>query len=345
MGRHKQYLGEIVDLFNTVWGGMSSAYWSWKHIDNPLWAQSEPELALCFENGRLVGANGFMPVVLRYNRQDIRAMQSCDTMVHPDYRGRHIFSRMLICAEHRLCDLGYVVLYGFPNDNSLPGFLHQGWQVVESVRQWGAATSVMALVRRVSREGGAARRPLPCSDGSSETESIRTDSRLTLRWHRVVPVCISDADKLLSTDRIELARWPGYLAWRLDGNPASSYRYLTATSGGELLGYMVLGLRPRGNAIVDHRVRQGDSATLRTLGVEARRWLGKNAVGLTRVWGSGPEVSQILGKSPRLHSGSLLYGRRVRPIPLMVRPLRASVPVAYLDPGVWSVTPLYADTF
>lgn len=68
---------------------------------------------------------GVIPTLLWYEGKSLLAAQSADTMTHPEYRGLGLFARL---ANHTytLCKMeGVRLVFGFPNQNSLPGFLNK----------------------------------------------------------------------------------------------------------------------------------------------------------------------------------------------------------------------------
>jgi hypothetical protein len=77
---------------------------------------------------------GVIPCFLWCDGKVILAAQSADTMTHPDYRNRGLFVE-LANLTYELCRAeGIKIIFGFPNQNSLPGFINKlGWQVMETM--------------------------------------------------------------------------------------------------------------------------------------------------------------------------------------------------------------------
>jgi hypothetical protein len=75
---------------------------------------------------------GVIPCYINLEGERILAAQSADTMTHPDFRNRGLFVE-LANLTFKLCrNEGIRVLFGFPNQNSLPGFIGKlGWQTTE----------------------------------------------------------------------------------------------------------------------------------------------------------------------------------------------------------------------
>jgi hypothetical protein len=59
----------------------------------------------------------------------ILAAQSADTMTHPAHRNRGLFVELALTTFQLCSELGIRLLFGFPNQNSLPGFVNKlSWQ-------------------------------------------------------------------------------------------------------------------------------------------------------------------------------------------------------------------------
>ena len=77
---------------------------------------------------------GVIPCFLWCGGEVILAAQSADTMTHPDYRNRGLFVE-LANLTYELCRAeGINIIFGFPNQNSLPGLVNKlGRQVTETM--------------------------------------------------------------------------------------------------------------------------------------------------------------------------------------------------------------------
>lgn len=66
--------------------------------------------------------------VFRHDITFIRACQSADTMTDPDYRGEGLFTKLARMTYLEAQKQGIQLIFGFPNENSYPGFIKLGWQ-------------------------------------------------------------------------------------------------------------------------------------------------------------------------------------------------------------------------
>ena len=60
----------------------------------------------------------------------LRAVRAVDTATDPDYQGRGLFTRLTLQAIDELRAEGVDFVFNTPNDQSRPGYLKMGWQVV-----------------------------------------------------------------------------------------------------------------------------------------------------------------------------------------------------------------------
>jgi hypothetical protein len=64
----------------------------------------------------------------------VLAAQSADTMTHPHYRYKGLFVELANLTIQLCRDNGIELLFGFPNQNSLPGFINKlGWKTNETM--------------------------------------------------------------------------------------------------------------------------------------------------------------------------------------------------------------------
>lgn len=80
-------------------------------------------------SGMAVGFYGVIPCFLQDGDKTVLSAQSADTMTHPEYRNLGLFTRLAnltvdLCKANKI-----LIIFGFPNQNSYPGFIHKlRWQ-------------------------------------------------------------------------------------------------------------------------------------------------------------------------------------------------------------------------
>jgi hypothetical protein len=122
---------EIFHLFLASFGRkMSYEDWYWFYIDNPV---GEPYVSLYYEKGKLLGHYAVLPTLMTYGGGSFVAYRSMTTMVHPDGRGKGLFTELAKRVYSMLESDRASLVYGFPNDKSAPGFVRNlGWTLLKS---------------------------------------------------------------------------------------------------------------------------------------------------------------------------------------------------------------------
>jgi len=70
---------------------------------------------------------GVLPCLFRLSGQAILAAQSADTMTHPDHRRQGLFVRLAQQTYILAKEYGIELIFGFPNEHSLAGFVKLNW--------------------------------------------------------------------------------------------------------------------------------------------------------------------------------------------------------------------------
>jgi len=97
-----------------------------KYIDN---IYGPSLIVLAYTNNTCVGVRAFW----RNDVNGIKAYQPCDTGVLEKYRGMGLFTEMTKKALESVEEGS--LIYNFPNDNSLPGYLKMGWNI-QSIKRY-----------------------------------------------------------------------------------------------------------------------------------------------------------------------------------------------------------------
>ncbi len=233
-------IGAIVALAQAALGwdpeDPNEAFFRWKHLENP--AGTSP-MWVAVDQGRLVGVRVFLR--WRFERSDgtsARAVRAVDTATHPQAQGRGIFSRLTTTALDDLRDEGVDFVFNTPNDQSRPGYLKMGWQVVGrvpvAVRPRGARSLVAMARARVPADKWSqpTRAGQPATRVLGQTEAV---AALLARLAATRPPGGLRTDRTLE-----------HLRWRYRFEPLH-YRAVVAP-GGPAHGLAVFRVRRRGRA-------------------------------------------------------------------------------------------------
>ena len=152
----------------------------------------------------------------------VKAVQSSDTIVHPAYRGRGIFSRLLVYGENRYQDLGCEFVFGFPNENSMPGFLKSGWKPVIPIRRLNYVVNWRRVLERFLPKlplRGATSRFCAKLFGRGARKG-RAPGNTRVDVFGSFPEIMNQVDDLYNRDVVEFVRSKKYMEWRVDRHPS-----------------------------------------------------------------------------------------------------------------------------
>jgi hypothetical protein len=79
------------------------------------------------ENNNEGAYYGVFPIKIIYNNKELLAAQSGDTMTLLQHRGKGLFTNLARHTFAYASEVGVAFIFGFPNNNSLPGFKKMGW--------------------------------------------------------------------------------------------------------------------------------------------------------------------------------------------------------------------------
>ncbi len=105
----------------------------WMHEDNPA---KKKYFSVYVDDGikKPAAIYAVFPVIFKKFAEQVNAVQSIDTMTDVDYRGMGLFKKLAVdCYNNAKYD-GVEFVYGFPNDQSAPGFFKSlGWKPIAEV--------------------------------------------------------------------------------------------------------------------------------------------------------------------------------------------------------------------
>jgi hypothetical protein len=79
-------------------------------------------------NDKAVAFYGVIPCFFRINGKKVIAAQSADTMTHPEHRKKGLFQDLALKTYVLGAEQGIKFVFGFPNQDSFPGFRKLKWQ-------------------------------------------------------------------------------------------------------------------------------------------------------------------------------------------------------------------------
>jgi GNAT superfamily N-acetyltransferase len=126
-------------------------FWTWKHLASPF----GPSYLLVAEaDSVIVGLRAFMRWTWWSGEREVPAVRAVDTVTHPDWRGRGVFTRLTLEMIERVRSEGVAFVFNTPNDKSRPGYLKMGWVRVGRLTPWIQPRRI--LPRRSERQEASA---------------------------------------------------------------------------------------------------------------------------------------------------------------------------------------------
>ncbi|WP_158094714.1 GNAT family N-acetyltransferase [Flavonifractor sp. An52] len=208
--KDKTRLDELCRLFATGLGMTERPYWEWR-IFTPNGQFMQPE-AIVAENeqGQLIGMCSTL--LEEYGEHKWKCVKLCDWVVHPDYRGKGIISKLYQFMYQRYKNQEFDFFLSFPNSQSYPIFQKLGYNEKVGVKIWSSQQRLFMIKR-------------PAKSMIIHGLEYRFTSHCPIQSFPLRP------------DR--LVRTPEYMRWKYDKNPANSFQWLTVWNGTELIGYFV----------------------------------------------------------------------------------------------------------
>lgn len=105
----------------------TESFFRWKHVQNPF---GKSFGFLVEDEGDIIGIRMFMFWKFKKSKEYKTAIRPVDTVVDKRYRGKGLFKKLNLDGIE-LCKGKFDVIFNTPNDNSLPGNLKMGWNLLE----------------------------------------------------------------------------------------------------------------------------------------------------------------------------------------------------------------------
>lgn len=121
-------LSDLITLHAAVYGRTLSLDFFQKKYDTAYTGVTYTGF-IAYDEQLPIAYYGVIPCLMSFGKQVMLAAQSADTMTHPDYRKKRLFVNLAEQTFELCQDEGIRIVFGFPNQNSLPGFISQlNWE-------------------------------------------------------------------------------------------------------------------------------------------------------------------------------------------------------------------------
>jgi hypothetical protein len=324
---------------DTIGEWIGSDAWRWLFMNAPA---GKGYTWLADHDGFLAGQYTVVPVDMMILGRRVRTTQSVDTMTHSKYRKQGIFLTLARDVYEEARNDNVVLVYGFPNENSHPGFIkHLDFITLTNAKTFlrpvkiDDAITVKLKIPVISSVLGYISRLIydlifPLKSGNRADVQIKSASRFP-----------DEAEKLFESISGEfpnmVVRDTRYLNWRYPDRPNKEYEILLAWRGEILSGYCVTGKTGRLDlkigCIMDIFADPSDSKTISLLiGNAVKAMFKKNMVAVGCMINDGSPFVKHLRRAGFLFS--------VRNFPYIIRILHPEeVDIEKLrDMSKWHIT-------
>jgi glycosyltransferase involved in cell wall biosynthesis len=204
---------------------------AWKHEENafgpsPAWVATDGD--------RIAGFRVLMRWEFLDGLRTVKAVRAVDTATHPDYQGQGIFTTLTLHGIEELRD-DVAFVFNTPNDQSRPGYLKMGWQVVGKLPTAVRPTRVSGIPRILTARVPAERWTSPSTAGE-DAATVLEDTGAVEALLASMPIARGLHTRLS----------PEFLRWRY-ATPLLGYRAVVAP-GGLRDGLAIFRIRARGDA-------------------------------------------------------------------------------------------------
>lgn len=234
----------FLDLYRSVMGPATAAWFRWKYEDNPYVAHVPVVVAVDDADG-VVAARPQVPFRMQAGESQTLGLRFGDTIVHEDHRRRGLFTRTTAFAMEYYAAQPTRFAFNFPNSLSEPGYRSVGGELVqelvthyrvhdpESILDAGelpGPPGLAAVGNRLISAARAAERTLRTADW---------DGRV-IRYEEPPAARLAELAARSNERRVHAVRDEAFYRWRF-ANPRWSYDTYLAERDGEPVAGLVTG--------------------------------------------------------------------------------------------------------
>tara|TARA_B110000495_G_C23018975_1_gene604108 strand:+ start:114 stop:1163 length:1050 start_codon:yes stop_codon:yes gene_type:complete len=224
---------EILNLTKKIFGDVEindPLYFDWQYRDNPN-GKALVLLARDDLTNLIVGTNTIVPMKLIVDDEIITSSLACNVQVHPDYRKKRIFSKLLSSMPNKALASNIKSLFAIPNDNSFHAFINEGSVEI---------THLPLLIKPIKLSkyfGNPLKQILKPFDIFWKNNNIF--SGIDEFYDNFDDSFENLAKKTSKRVLVMNSRKKEFLNWRYKNHPTQKYQILTLKENNELIGYII----------------------------------------------------------------------------------------------------------
>lgn len=241
---------DVLDLLRTSLNSSgvtrkTDDFWKWKHQDNPF-GESIGCAAKSCNGGELVAVRPLMRwSFVSPTYSEISALRPVDTVTHPEWRGRGLFSRLTRYSLDRIDGFSSTLVFNTPNDASLPGYEKMGWVRSDRLSLLVRPGDFISIFR--SLWAGFFNRSAKMVWSGVKRDGILLATEMSQSLvDEVVDFCVS-AELARAPVGLRTVRTKPFLMWRYFRQPNAEYGFsLIRDQNGRIVSVVVLRPEVRG---------------------------------------------------------------------------------------------------
>jgi ribosomal protein S18 acetylase RimI-like enzyme len=226
---------EILDLAMKTFGKCeltNSDYFDWQYLKNPAGEATIITVKDPDKNNTIVGANSFLPMDFIFNKNHLKCLLSCNSIIHPNYRNKGIFTQLVSKIPEIFFTKQFSFIYGIPNLNSTKIFKKNQFMEISKlpllIKPLNLSTYFKSSFSKIIKPFDIFWKPKYSI--SSNIKLI--ENHFDVEFNNLIQK---------SFNRFSLFHFKNkeYLQWRYLDHPTRNYQVLTLSDNSKLIGYIV----------------------------------------------------------------------------------------------------------
>lgn len=282
---------------------------TWFHFKN---IARSPLVTLVTDNGHLAAIYATLPIKVKLGEKVVNACQSLDTLTDEDYRGKGLFISAATKRYQENAKKGYDFVYGFPNSNSVHGFVKKlDWSLLGGVPFLFRPLRTGYFLKKLMGRRLASLIDMPLAF----PVKVKLDDDWSIKPVSKFDVSFDELWDSFSHDiPVAVQRDSNYLNWRYIENPTTNYEVFALYRNEVVQGFVVYtSVNKHGGKvgyIMELIVRPKAKKQSKVLLLHAQNYFLCNKVDVILAWCFAHSANY-----------SLYAGSRYWPIPDRLRPI------------------------
>lgn len=235
-----ELLGLGLDANYKKW---KNAIWDWEFNENPFVTDLSPFIVLMNE-GKVIGFNGSIPVIVRYKDEKINALWSCDTILDQKFRGKGYGKKLLHAIQvNKPLVLGLGI-----SDAAAPILRKNGWKVNREIDEFMYVNKIISLkciikkcIQYYKIFQNIFKRIQISNLNASIINASNAPEEIDALWHRVE----NGYSKIV-------VRNYSYIKWKYGNHPLAKYKLIVVKRNEGLVGVGVFRQNEKKSILVDY---------------------------------------------------------------------------------------------